>query len=82
MDDILSTLKQQFVQTKFKEINALHPNLIFTSEVEIKGKISFPDLCIYMLMIKSVPPGIVNLLFMNFHELAPRVIKNLLWKVL
>ena len=33
-------------------------------------------------MIKSVLPGIVNLLFMNFHELAPRVIKNLLWKVL
>ena len=46
MDDIRRTIKQQFIQIKFKEINALHPNLKFTLEVEAEGKIPFLDLCI------------------------------------
>ena len=39
MDDILRTIKQQFIETKLKEINALHSNLKFTLKVEAQGKI-------------------------------------------
>ena len=46
MDDNLRTIKQQFIETKLKEINALHSNLKFTLEVEAEGKIPFLDLCI------------------------------------
>ena len=46
MDNTLRTIKQQFIQAKLKEINALHPNLKFTLEVEPEGKLPFLDLCI------------------------------------
>ena len=39
MNNILRTIKQQFIETKFKEINALHSNLKFTLKVEAQGKI-------------------------------------------
>ena len=46
MEDIVRTIKQQFNQTKLKEISTLHPNLKFTLEVEAEGKNSVLDLCI------------------------------------
>ena len=46
MEDIVRTIKQQFNQTKLKEINTLHPNLKFTLEVEAEVKNSVLDLCI------------------------------------
>ena len=52
MNDILRTIKQQFIQTKLKETNALHPNLKFTVDVEGEGKITFLDLCINHVNVK------------------------------
>ena len=46
MDYILSTIKQNFIQTKLKEINELHPNLKFALKVEAEGKLLFFDLWI------------------------------------
>ena len=37
MGNILRTIKQQFIETKLKTINALHPNLKFTLEVKVEG---------------------------------------------
>ena len=37
MDNILRTIKQQFIETKLKQINALYPNLKFTLEVKSEG---------------------------------------------
>ena len=39
MNNILRPIKQQFIETKLKEINALHSNLKFTLKVEAQGKI-------------------------------------------
>ena len=44
MDNNLRTTEHQFIETKLKEINALHSK--FTLEVEAEGEIPFLDLCI------------------------------------
>ena len=46
MDDILRTIKQQFIETKLKGTYALHSNFKFTVEVEAEVKIPFLDLFI------------------------------------
>ena len=65
MDDILRTIKQQFILTKLKEINALHPNLKFTLEVEAERKIPFLDLFINHVNDKLSSSGIANLLTLD-----------------
>ena len=65
MDDILRGIKQQVIQTKLKEINALHPILKFTLEVEAEGKIHFLDLYINDVTDKLCPPRFVNLVKMD-----------------
>ena len=76
MDDILRTMKQQFIQAKLKEINALHPNLKFTLEVEAEGKLPFLDLCINHVTDKPssiwyCKPTDTELI-MKFHALSPK----------
>ena len=80
MDDILRTIKEQFIQAKLKEINALHPNLKFTLEVEAEGKLSFLDLCINhvndkLSSIRYCKPTDTGLII-NFHALAPKRYKR------
>ena len=41
MDNILRTIKQQFIQIKLKEINALHSNLNLLLKLKLKGKSPF-----------------------------------------
>ena len=50
--DILRIIKQQFIQAKFMEINALHSYFKFTIEVE--GKLPFLNLCINHLSDKLI----------------------------
>ena len=61
--DILRIIKQQFIQAKLMEINALHPYFKFTIEVE--GKLPFLNLCINHLRDSWFAPGIVKLLPIN-----------------
>ena len=86
IEDIAKTIKKLFIQTKLKEINALHPNSKFTLEVEAEWKIPFPDLCINAdLCINhsndklSSPwyckPNDTEI-FMNYHALAPKRYKR------
>ena len=80
MDDILGIIKQQFIQTKVKEINALHVNLKFTIEVEAEGKIPFLDLRINNVnnklsstwFCKPTSTGLI----MKYHALAPKCYKR------
>ena len=75
MDDILGTIKQQFIETKLKEINVLHSNLKFSLEVEAGRKISFLDLCLNHVNDKLSSTWYCNPietgLIMNYHALAP-----------
>ena len=76
LKDILRTIKQQFIETKLKEINALHSNLKFTLEVEAEGKIPFLDQCINHVNHKlssfwyctRTDTGLI----MNSHALVPK----------
>ena len=80
MDDILGIIKHQFIQTKVKEINALHANLKFTLEVEAEGKIPFLDLYINNVnnklsstwFCKPTSTGLI----MKYHALAPKCYKR------
>ena len=55
MDDILRSIKQQFIETKLKGIYALHSNFKFTVEVEAEVKIPFLDLFINHVKDKLSP---------------------------
>ena len=74
MDDILRTTKAEMIETKLHAINALHPNLKFTIEVEQEGRLLFLDICILHVdshlhstwYTKPTDTGLV----MNFHALA------------
>ena len=46
MDDIIRNIKRARIEGKLLEINNLHPNLKFTSEREVSGKIPFLDMLI------------------------------------
>ena len=82
MDDIIRNIKRARIEAKLQEINNLHPNLKFTCEREVEGKIPFLD----MLIIndrgnlsstwynKPTDTGLI----MNFHALAPKKYK---WSV-
>ena len=76
MDNILRTIKQQFIQAKLKEINALHPNLKFTLEVEAAGKLfcinHVNDKLSSIWYCKHTDTGLI----MNFHALAPKRYKR------
>ena len=80
MDDILRSIKQQFIQSKPNEINALHSNLKFSLDVKSEGKIPFLDLCINHVndklsstwCCKPTDTGMI----MNYHELAPKCYKR------
>ena len=69
-----------FIQVKLKEINALHPNLKFTFEIEAEGKLPCLDLCINSVndklnsiwYCKPTDTGLI----MNFHALAPKRYKR------
>ena len=80
MDDILGTIKQQFIETKVKEINALHSNLKFTLEVEAERKMSFLNLCLNHVNDKLSSPWYCKPtdtgLIMNYHALAPTCYKR------
>ena len=58
------------------EINAWHPNLNFTIEVEVEGKLPFLDLCTNHLNYKLISTWCCTPtktgLTMNFHALAPK----------
>ena len=74
MDDIISIIKNNCVDSKLQEINN-HPSLCFTLELESEGKLSFLDMIIYnnngLLSSgwyrKSTDTGLT----LNFHSLAP-----------
>ena len=65
---------------KFKEINALYPNLKLTLKVEAEGKTPFLDLCINNVndklsstwLCKPTDTGLI----MNYQALAPRCYKR------
>ena len=74
MDDIQRTIKAEMIETKLHAMNALHPNLKFTIEVEQEGRLLFLDICILHVdshlhstwYTKPTDTGLV----MNFHALA------------
>ena len=80
MDDILRGIKQLVIQTKLKEINALHPILKFTLEVEAEGKIHFLDLYINDVTDKLCSTSFCkpseNGPIMKYHALAPECYKK------
>ena len=82
MDDIIRNIKRHQIEEKLRQINSLHPNLKFTCEREVEGKLPFLD----MMIINT--KGILSStwynkptdtgLIMNFHALAPKKYK---WSV-
>ena len=90
MDDILRSIKESLVEAKLREINALHPNLKFTLEVEQDGKLPFLDMYIIHtnneLHSKWYQQPSDTGLVMNFHALAPKkykrsVIQGLVYRI-
>ena len=80
MDDILTTIRKHELANKLDKINLLHPNLTFTSESEVDGRLPFLDLCIVHTnndlyttwYTKPTDTGLI----MNFHAIAPRRYKR------
>ena len=80
MDDILRDIKKNKVQEKLDEINRLHPNLKFTSEVESDERIAFLDIEIIhkenrlssVWYSKPTDTGLI----MNFHAMSPKKYKR------
>ena len=82
MDDIIMNIKRNRIEMKLQQINNLHPNLKFTCEREVDGKIPFLDMLIinYQGNLSSTwynKPTDTGLI-MNFHALAPKKYK---WSV-
>ena len=82
MDDIIMIIKRCRVEEKLSQINSLHPNLKFTCEREVDGKLPFLDMMIINTngrlsstwYNKPTDTGLI----MNFHALAPKKYK---WSV-
>ena len=80
MDDILCTAKTEKVEERLRLLNDLHPNLDFTLEIEVNGKLSFLDMTIYNekgslssgWFRKATDTGLT----LNFHSLAPNKYKK------
>ena len=76
IDDILLIIKKLELENKVREINKLHNNLIFTTEEEVNGEISFLD-----MKLTHKPDGNIETewfrketdtgLTLNYHALAP-----------
>ena len=81
MDDIICSIKKAEVENRFQFINNLHPNLSFTLETEINGKIAFLDMIIYNdsgslssgWYRKQTDTGLT----LNYHSLAPTKYKKI-----
>ena len=79
MDDIIMIIKRGRVEGKLSQINSLHPNLKFTCEREVDGKLPFLDMMIINTngrlsstwYNKPTDTGLI----MNFHALAPKKYK-------
>ena len=76
MDDIIMNIKRSRIEMKLKQINNLHPNLKFTCEREVDGKIPFLDMLIinYQGNLSSTwynKPTDTGLI-MNCHALATK----------
>ena len=80
VDDVIREIKVHLIQSKIDEINRLHPNLKFTHEVELEGRISFLDLSIIhdnrQLSSTWYTKPTDTSLIMNFHALAPKRYKK------
>ena len=88
MDDILREIDEVKAEAKLMEINSLHPNLKFTSEVEQQqsqvpqSRIPFLDMCImHDNMTGQLSSTWYNKptdtgLIMNYHALAPKRYKR------
>ena len=84
------SIKESLVGAKLREINALHPNLKCTLEVEQDGKLPFLDMCIIHInnelhSNRYQKPSDTGLI-MNFHALAPKkykrsVIQGLVYRI-
>ena len=75
MDDIVMEIKQDDIEQKLEEINALHPCLSFTIEREKEGKLPFLD-----MELIHIGPHVTSTwynkptdtgLILNYHSLAP-----------
>ena len=80
MDDIIREINRHKIQEKLREINALHPKLKFTIELEVNGRIAFLDMEISHInnrlssswYLKPTDTGLI----MNYHALAPKRYKK------
>ena len=80
MDDIFRDIKSAEVDPKLVEINGFHPNLSFTIEREIDGRLAFLDMQLIhqggqitsTWFSKPTDTGLI----LNYHALAPRRYKR------
>ena len=80
MDDILCSINKDEINERLKIANSLHPNLKFTVEREIDGKLSFLDMVIFNnngslssgWFRKVTDTGLT----LNFNSLAPMKFKK------
>ena len=80
MDDIIREIKKDDIDDKLVQLNNLHPNLAFTIEKEVKGKLPFLDMLIIhkgeqvssTWFTKATDTGLI----LNYHALAPRRYKR------
>ena len=81
MDDIIREIKKDDIDDKLVQLNNLHPNLAFTIEKEVKGKLPFLDMLIIhegeqvssTWFTKTNNTGLI----LNYHALAPKQYKRL-----
>ena len=80
MDEVIRSIHQSKIEEILRHINLIHPNLKFTTEMELNGRISFLDMLLIRIVrklfstwyCKPTDTGLV----MNFHALAPKRYKR------
>ena len=80
MNDVIRSIRLSEIEEILRRINLIHPNLKFTMEMEVNGRISFLDMLLIRIgrklfstwYCKPTDTGLV----MNFHALAPRRYKR------